>query len=155
MVKNFCRGFSVAALVLVLASCATVGPIPKVNLQEPGWTVRQGQAVWHLEHGSREVAGDLMVAIGPDERAFVQFSKTPFALVIAQSTKNQWAIEFPPQNKHFAGRGKPPERLIWLYLPRALLGRPLPAHWTWQDDGAHWRLENAKTAEFVEGYFNQ
>ena len=129
--------------------------MPKVNLKEPGWAVRQGQAVWHLAHDSREVAGDLVVATGPDSRAFVQFSKTPFPLVVAQSTKNQWSVEFPPQNKHYAGRGQPPKRLIWLYLPRVLSGQPPPAHWTWEYSGTQWRLANQTAGESVEGYFNQ
>ena len=152
---NLKRCLLLVTLAGGLAGCATVGPIPKVNLQEPGWNVRQGQAVWRLAHGTREIAGDVVVATGPDARAFVQFSKTPFPLVIAQSTKTQWQVEFPPQNKHYAGRGEPPKRIIWLYLPRVLSGQPPPEHWTWQEDPTHWRLENRETGESIEGYFNQ
>ena len=128
--------------------------MPKVNLQEPGWKVRQGQAVWRLEHGTREIAGDLVVDTGPDERSFVQFSKSPFPLVIAQATARQWAVEFPPQNKHYAGRGKPPLRLMWLYLPRVLAGHPPPKGWVWRQDNEQWHLENPATGESLEGYFN-
>jgi len=145
----------VVTLTWGLAGCATVGPMPKVNLQEPGWTVRQGQAVWRLEHGSREIAGDLLVATGPNGHDFVQFSKTPFPLVVAQSTKDRWTAEFPPQNKRYSGRGKPPKRLIWLYLPRVLSGQPPPKNWLWRQNGTQWHLENRANGESIEGYFNQ
>lgn len=148
---------SVSLLVFALvlcAGCKTPAPLPKVNLQEPGWTVRQGQAVWRLEHGTREIAGDLIVANGPEDRSFVQFSKSPFPLVIAQSTAHQWAVEFPPQNKHYAGRGQPPLRLIWLYLPRVLSGKAPPKGWIWRQDAMQWHLENPASGESLEGYFN-
>jgi hypothetical protein len=153
------RGSPPLALLLLIAllsclACKTAAPLPKVNLQEPGWTVRQGQAVWHLEHGTREIAGDLVIANAPDDRSFVQFSKSPFPLVIAQSNASQWAVEFPPRNKHYAGRGHPPLRLIWLYLPRVLAGKPPPTGWIWRRDNTEWHLENPSTGESLEGYFD-
>jgi hypothetical protein len=152
--------------VLVIAGCRTAPrPMAQVNLTEPGWQVHEGQAVWRLpltapgrlakaKPGEREIAGDLLVATRPDGQAFVQFSKTPFPLVIAQSTPHRWAVEFPPQNKHYAGRGKPPQRVIWLYLPRALTGQPPPRHWSWHEDANGWRLEDRATGESVKGYFS-
>ena len=83
--------------------------------------------MWHLEHDTRE---------------------------IAQSTAKQWAVEFPPQNKHYAGPGRPPLRLIWLYLPRVLAGEPPPKGWIWRQDNTQWHLENPATGESLEGYFN-
>ncbi len=144
-----------AVLAAGLTGCATVRPLPKVNLQDPGWTVRQGQAVWRLANGSREIAGDLILATGPKDQTFVQFSKTPFPLVIAQTGENRWQVEFPPQNKHYSGRGQPPKRIIWLYLARVLAGKPPPANWGWGQDNGQWHLENRATGESVEGYFNQ
>ena len=152
--KLWRRVFS-AFLAVLFCSCASITPPPKVNLQEPGWTVRQGQAVWHLAQGGREVAGDLVVATGSNVRSFVQFSKTPFPLAIAQSDRTRWSVEFPPQNKHYSGRGKPPQRVIWFYLARALSGNGLPPHWTWHQDAEQWTLTNEATRESVEGYFNQ
>ena len=147
------------ALLLVLGSavgCRTMTPsLPPANLKEPGWTVHQGQAVWTLEHDTREIAGDVLVATRADGRGLVQFTKAPFALVAAQETPDRWQVEFPPQNKHYAGRGKPPKRLIWLYLPRVLLGKAPPENWTWREDATGWRLENHVTGESLEGFFNQ
>ena len=145
---------TLCALVLGLTGCSSIEPLPKVNLQEPGWTAKQGQAIWHLEHGTREVAGDLIVATGPNDQAFVQFSKTPFPLVIAQSDRTRWSVEFPPQNKRYSGRGKPPQRLIWLYLPQSISGKPPPANWTWQEAAGQWHLTNRANGESVEGYFS-
>ena len=147
----------VGLLVLLLAmGCRTIlPPLPPLNLKEPGWTVREGQAVWHLAHGTREIAGDVLVATRQDGETFVQFSKVPFPLVTARTRASRWQAELPPQNKYYAGRGQPPRRLIWLYLPRMLTGQPPPKNWSWRQDGNQWHLENRTTGESVEGYFNQ
>lgn len=154
---NIGRGPVFALVLLGLSGCvcAPAKPWPQINLKAPGWTVRQGQALWRLPHGTREIAGDLVVADRTDGEAFVQFSKEPFPLVVAQSTAHRWKVEFPPQNKHYSGRGAPPKRLIWLYLPRVLAGQPPPAHWTWHRDNSGWQLKNDTTGESLEGYFNQ
>ena len=140
---------------ILLVSCSTlVGKLPPADLKEPGWTVREGQAVWHIPTGNREIAGDVMVATRPDGSSFVQFSKSPFAIVIAQENSNQWQVEFPPQNRHYAGRGKPPKRIIWLYLPKVLAGQVTPTGWTWHEDASGWRLVNNANGESLEGFFN-
>lgn len=150
--------FSVPVLLsaVLCSGCMTVShPLSSVNLKEPGWTVRQGQAVWHLAkaQGGREFAGEVLVATRPDGRAFVQFSKSPFPLVIGQENPRQWQIEFPPQNKHYAGRGKPPKRIIWLYLPEVLAGKSPPEDWTWHEDSSGWKLEDHRNGESIEGFF--
>jgi hypothetical protein len=105
--------------------------------------------------GRTEIAGDVIVAMQGGARSMIQFSKTPFPLLTAQTLDNRWEIEFPPQKKRFAGRGTPPKRLIWLYLPRVLSGTPPPENWVWQEGSKGWRLENGETREWIEGYFNQ
>lgn len=140
--------------LMFCAGCQTASTrLQPIDLKEPGWTVHEGQAVWHLPHGEREIAGDVLVATRPDGRSFVQFSKSPFPLVTAQSAPNQWAVEFPPQNKHYAGKGEPPKRLLWLYLPRVLSGIPPPNGFTWHEDSDEWRLENKANKESLEGFF--
>jgi hypothetical protein len=147
--------FALTGTLLLLTGCsALVKKLPPANLQEPGWTLHEGQAVWRLEHGSREFAGEVLVATRTNGLAFVQFTKNPFPLVVAQLNAHQWQVEFPPQNRHYAGRGKPPKRLIWLYLPRGLAHEPLPEGWTWQQDASNWKLVNGKTGESLEGFFS-
>ncbi len=140
-------------LIFSQPGCQTIPALPSVNLGEPGWTVRQGQAVWRTRKDAPEIAGELIVAENPDGRSFLQFTKTPLPFVVAQTTANSWQIQFVPENRTFSGRGKPPSRLIWLYLPRCLAGGQPPRSWTWQkleNDG--WRLENRITGESLEGY---
>src|ERR1043166_898935 len=104
MFKIFSKALA-ATLVLAAISCRTGPPLPPANLQQPGWQVRQGQAVWRLPHGQREIAGDVMVATKANgDGAFLQFSKTPFPLVIGQASADRWQMEFPPQNRRYAGR---------------------------------------------------
>jgi hypothetical protein len=126
-----------------------------VNLQAPGWTVRQGQAVWRLEHGTREIAGELLVATQAEGRAFVQFTKSPFPLVTAQLGSGAWWAEFPPQNKRYSGHGSPPSRIIFLGLAHVLAGNPPPKNWSWTSNASGWSLKNLQSGESLEGFFNQ
>src|SRR5690242_18775520 len=52
--------------LIALSGCMTMKPLPKVNFSEPGWTVRQGQAVWRPQREAPEIAGELLVASRAD-----------------------------------------------------------------------------------------
>lgn len=130
-------------------------PLPPANLKEPGWTVREGQAVWKRNASAPEIAGEILVATRTDGRAFVQFSKNPFPLVTAQSTPKGWQVEAPTENKFYSGHGKPPARLIFLYIPKLLAGEPAPEGWTYEKVGDGYKLENHKNGESLEVYFTQ
>jgi hypothetical protein len=145
-------------LLIGLNGCLTGPPLPKVNLSESGWTIRQGQAMWQPQRKAPEIAGELLLATRPDGSTFVQFTKTPFPFAIAQTTPAGWQIEFPPQNKRFAAPGKPPARvarLVWFQLANALSGKPVAKDWTWHDSGTNWTLKNTSSGESLEGYFTQ
>src|SRR5512140_2690773 len=109
-------------LLLVLlgwmAGCRTPAALPPANLSDPGWTLRQGQAVWHQPGGGEGIAGEILVASRTNGLAFVQFSKGPFPLIVAQCSPEAWAINLPAENEEHSGRGQPPQRIIFLYLPR-------------------------------------
>jgi hypothetical protein len=106
-----------------------------------------------MKRDAPEIAGEVLLAHRADGRAFIQFTKTPFPFLIAQSTTNRWQLELPTQNRRYSGPGKPPKRLIWLYLPNVLSGAVPPKGWSWQNlEGGPWRLENEKTGEMLEGY---
>lgn len=146
--------FALILLALVVGGCATVS-LPPANLKEPGWTVREGQAIWRRKSGGEGIAGDILVATRPDGQAFVQFSKTPFPLLVAQSTPKAWTFDIPPQNKHYSGHGHPPQRIIFLQLPQVLIGRSPPKHWTWRTlANGGWQLENGASGESLDVYFN-
>src|SRR5256885_14903702 len=79
-----------AAFLLTLLANAFVGcqsastSLPPVNLSEPGWTIRQGQAVWRPNRGPLEIAGELLVATRSDGCSVVQFTKTPLPFLVAR-----------------------------------------------------------------------
>lgn len=149
----FVQGLSLLFLA-ALSACRTAPPLTQVDLAEPGWVVHQGQAAWRARRGAPEIAGELLLAARRDGSVFLQFSKTPFPIVTARVTTNGWQIEFPSQNRRYAGRGAPSPRLIWFQLPRAISGSALPTHWVWRDaQSSGWRLENLSTGESLEGYF--
>jgi hypothetical protein len=143
-------------LLLAVGGCATLRhPLPPVNLSEPGWILRQGQAIWKLPAGRPDVAGEVLLATRLEGKAYIQFSKTPFTMVVGQVTPEGWEVEFPPQNKRYAAPGTPPKRLIWLHFARVLSGKSPPKDWKWTDSDGNFRLENPANGEAIEGYFVQ
>ena len=88
-----------------------------------------------------------------DGRCVVQFLKTPLTLLLAQTSRTNWLVEFPPRQMGFKGRGSPPKSFAWLYLHAALTGDPLPSSFRFErkPDGG-WRLENTRSGESMEGF---
>jgi hypothetical protein len=121
----------------------------------PEWRVQEGQALWRPGKRYPELGGDLVLARNNDGSCVMQFSKTPFSLVVAQTTRTNWYIEFPPRHLSFAGRPPPPTRFAWLYLPAALAGQALPARFRFvRKPDAGWRLENTHSGETLEGFLS-
>ncbi len=150
--RCFARWFSLLFVLLLFPGCRTAHE-PLFTTSGAGWSVREGQAVWRPRRQYPELAGDLVMASDKEGRSMVQFSKTPMSLVLAQTTRTNWLIEFPPRRMSFTGRGKPSTRFAWLYLQAALSSQPLPASFRFERkaDGG-WRLENTKSGETLEGF---
>jgi hypothetical protein len=144
--------------VLVLAcgvlGCHTVKPLAPADLGAPGWYVRQGQAVWRPSRSRPEIAGELLVASRPNGDSLVQFTKTPFPIVLARTSGEHWQIQFGPDARTFGGRGIPPARFIWPRLAACLTsGAAPPKRWTfWSKPDGAWRFENRSTGETLEGF---
>jgi hypothetical protein len=136
------------------AGCGTAGRLPPVDLSAPGWSVRQGQAVWKPPGRRPEIAGDLLVATNANGDFLIQFSKVPFSIAMAEDVGGRWRIQFGANQYDRSGRGAPPGRLAWFQLPRALAGSATGPRWNFQrrPDGG-WRLENAPGGESLEGRF--
>ena len=141
------------AAVLVAAGCRTAAPLDRVDLANPAWTVREGQAVWHPGGDKPELAGEVLVAWRADGASFVQFTKTPFPVLVGFQTARRWQVELPGVNRRYAGRGTPPKRLIWLWLPRLLSGEAPPRGWSWEQTGEGWRLATGR-GESAKGFLN-
>jgi hypothetical protein len=141
------------ATALLLAGCCTVGQKPLLTTSGPGWRVQQGQALWRPGKTFPELGGDLVMADDTEGDTVLQFTKTPLPLVIAQTTRTNWYINFAPRHLSFAGRVPPPTRFAWLYLPVALSSGPLPSRFRFsrKPDGG-WRLENTHSGETLEGF---
>jgi hypothetical protein len=111
--------------------------------------------VWRSKKDAPEIAGELVVATNPDGDSFVQFTKTPLPFFTAQATKKSWQLHAIPENKTFRGRGKPPARIPWLWIPRGLAGETPPEPLAWQTlTNGNWRIENRKTGESLEGFLS-
>ena len=142
------------ALLLVLPGCHSTPMLQPANLSEPGWRVQTGQAVWTPRRGAPEIAGEVLLATHPDGRSIVQFTKSPFPIVLARTVSNRWEIQFVPQHRVFNGTGRPAKHFGWLQLAPAVAGRPLPGSFDFsRPTDARWRLENRANGEVLEGYF--
>ena len=152
---GFFSGPILLLFILCLSGCQSIPPLPPANLAEPGWSLRQGQAVWRRKTNAPEIAGELLVAVHPDGRSFVQFTKTPLPFIVAETTSNSWQIQFVPYNRTYSAHGRPPAALFWLHLPRCLAGAPPPKHWKWESlDNGGFRFQNPSSGELLEGYLN-
>jgi len=93
-----------------------------------------------------------MLAMHPDGRSFVQFTKTPLPIVTAQIRSNAWRVTFAPQNRTYAGSGAPPDRILWLQLPDGLIGRHTSTNWYFARTKDGWHFENLETEEALDGF---
>jgi len=136
----------------ILCGCRSLAPQPAIDFSGPGWSVRQGQVIWRANRAAEGVAGELLVALHPDGRCVVHFSKTlPF--LEAQRGTNGWQVTIIPQHKTYSARGTPPARLIWLHLPEALRSGRAPNDFRFSPTAnGHWRFERITTGESLEGY---
>ena len=156
--KPNCLGHALKLLVttvvlMTLVGCSSLPPQPAMNLSEPGWVVREGQAVWKSKPDALGISGRLLVAMHWNGFNVVQFTPTNGPVVSAQSTTNAWRVQFAGQNKLSTGRGKAPERSVWLQLPGALLGNSAEeTDWIMtRERGVPWRFKNDLTGESLEG----
>ena len=149
------RWMGIVGVIGLLSACRTI-PLPPVDLAEPGWKVREGQAVWRSHTGAPDIAGELILATRGAQTNVVQFIKTPLPLIVAQTAGPSWQVHIIPNDKTYSGRGHPPRQLMWLYLPSCLAGKapPDPWHWTTTVDG-NWSLTNWYSGESLEGYLGQ
>ena len=140
-------------VAMLSAGCRTAGKKPLFTVSGPGWRVQEGQALWRPGRQFPELGGELVVASHADGCCTIEFAKSPLPLVLAQTTRTNWLVEFPPRRMSFSGRWPPPTRFAWLYLPAALAGDSLPSGFRFQrkPDGG-WRLENTHSGETVEGF---
>ncbi len=101
----------IAATTLLAASlssgCRLLPPLPSVDLKEPGWSVKQGQAVWRFAKNKPEIAGEILLATKGATQTYVQFTKGPFTMMTGQITPRGWQIELADTNKRYSAPGKP------------------------------------------------
>jgi hypothetical protein len=146
-----CLVFGVWCLVFFVG-CRTLPELPPADLSQPGWSTRQGQVVWKANTDAPEIAGELLLAIHPKQGIVLQFLKTPFPVVVAQTGNGGWRISFSG-GREYAGQGEPPQRISWFQVPRALKDGEVDHGWSFSKTGdSNWRLENQRTGEFIEGY---
>jgi hypothetical protein len=142
------------AVVIFFCGCAST-PKNLFTVSGPGWRIQQGQALWTPRKGAPQFGGDIVLATDANGRSFVQFEKMPLSLVTVQITPTDWVLNFSQLGGFWKGHQPAPARTIWLYLPDALAGKPLPKafHFEQKPDGG-WRIDDVKTGESLEGFLS-
>ncbi len=142
-------------MLAMIVGCRTAPKRAPVDLSGPGWQVRQGQALWRSKRDAPEIAGEIVLATNVDGRGFVQFLKNPLPLLTAQVGPAGWQVEFVPEARLIAGRGKPPSQLIWLQMLRALQGLTPSQDFVFGKEAERTVIENRWTGEKVTLFLNE
>jgi len=133
-----------------LVGCSRMVSLPEADLDDPKWTVWEGQALWTPRSGLPALAGDLIVARTEDEDVLVSFSKSSFPIFTCQTTGTRWRIDFIDKGRSHSGFGRPPNKFVWFQLPELLAGASPPKHWQIEEaENNEWLLLNRKTGEKI------
>jgi len=141
--------------------CHTVPTLPPADTSRPGWTLRQGQALWRVSGEAPDVAGELLFAANANGRLLLKFSKNPLPIVSVQCSNELWRVDFIPQRRSVGGTGTPTSRsvmahpAIWLGLARALNGIPprSPLGFDGATNGS-WTITNRLSGETISGFLH-
>ena len=137
-------------LLFGLVSCSRIVSLPEVDLEDPEWTIWEGQALWTPRSDRTAVAGDLIVARNADGDVLISFSKSPFPIFTAQTSGRLWRIDFVDKGRSYYGIGRPPKKFVWFFLPELIEGVPAFKHWEIQDvEDGEWSMSNRKTGETI------
>jgi hypothetical protein len=148
--------FAAIFQLLLTLGCRTGPPPVPVDLSQAGWHLRQGQALWRSKQQAPEIAGEIVLATNQNARAFIEFIKNPLPLLSAEINPGGWHIEFIPEKRSFSGRGRPPRRLLWLQLLRALQDLPPPAGVQFKKaEQGEFHIEDTRTGESITLLLNE
>ena len=143
-------GLALCLSVVGGAGCSRIVSLPEVDLDDPKWTIWEGQALWTPRSDLTALAGDLIVGRTENEDILVSFSKSPFPIFTCQSTGTRWRIDFIDKGRSYSGFGRPPKRFVWFQLPDLLEGASPPKHWdVGEETDNDWLLFNRKTGEKI------
>jgi hypothetical protein len=116
------------ATVSIVLGCTTARPMPEVDLEQPGWTLWIGQAIWQPAGEQPRVAGELIAARHAGGDVLVSFAKPPLPIFTAQTAGSWWRLDVTGR-RSYGGSGRPPKRFVWFRLPAVLDGGPAPPGW--------------------------
>lgn len=106
--------------------------------------------MWHAGADRPALAGDVILARHENGDVLVHFSKSPFSIFTARTAGARWSIDFIERGQSHSGRGKPPRRFVWFYLPGVLQGETAPSGWQVRSEGdGGWTLVNAGSRESI------
>ena len=149
-IETVVAGLALFLSVACAVGCSRIVSLPEVDLDDPKWTIWEGQALWTPRSDMTALAGDLIVGRTEDRDILVNFSKSPFPIFTCQSTGTRWRIDFIDKGRSYSGFGRPPKKFVWFQLPDLLEGASPPKHWeVGEEPDKDWLLLNKKTGEKI------
>lgn len=143
--------FGLGCVAAGLIACAlSAPPLKKVDLEDPGWRIWRGQALWKPGAERPTLAGDIIVARHQNGDILVNFSKSPLPLVTARTAGGTWRFDIVEGGRFYSGRGSPPKRIVWFFLPALLDGETMPKNWKAEmTEKSVWAVRNQQTGETI------
>ncbi len=117
--------------LLFLISCSQNITMPTVDLQQAGWQVWTGQALWQPPGNKPRIAGDMLISLHQNGDRYIELIKGPVAVFSAQTHADHWSLKLIDRGDAYAGNGNPPKRFVWFYLPEMIRqqGQKPLKHW--------------------------
>ncbi len=143
-------GLTLWLSLLWALACSRIISLPDVDLDDPAWTVWEGQALWSPRSDVTPLAGDLIAARNEDGDVLVSFSKSPFPIFTAQTEGTLWRIDFIDKGRSYYGIGRAPKKFIWFRFPDILAGGDPEDPWeVEQRSDEELSMINRKTGEAI------
>ena len=143
--------FWLGCVAVGLTACAVSAPaLKKVDLEDPGWRIWRGQALWKPNAERPTLAGEIIAARHLNGDVLVNFSKSPLPLVTAQTAGDTWRFDIVEGGRFYSGSGSPPKRIVWFFLPALLDGETMPKNWkAGMTEKGVWTVRNQRTGETI------
>lgn len=124
-------------LSFFVLSCAKTPTLPKIDLQQPSWTIWTGQAIWETSLDktlnqentvNKKISGDVLLAYNDSGDVVAQMTKGPIeifychAITSTEHTNDrpQWLLRSVDTETTYNRWGQPPTQFIWFQIPKWL-----------------------------------
>lgn len=147
------RLFNLCLLATLLCGCRTP-KIPVIDLSEPDWQERTGQAIWKMPDAPL-LSVDIHFAQSESGTSWLQLSKGGLPMATVTLNKPHWKLDGSMFGRVAQGRGTPPRQAGPAQLALLLAGRPVHRDWKVEHKADHLLLAREKSGERWEVFLDE